>query len=619
MVFPNKIFFKVFLVFILSASVCYADNSFVNPQKILLKHYETVGGLKKLKSITSGYAEGKNTFDGLEGTFKNWEEIPLKYRLEEDYGVIKQTFGDNGKQSWSVDTNGKVQIHRDEETLKRRKIKALLEVYDHVRPGTKNFIFTYKGEEKIGAIACHVVEMANIINDDITFFFFSKENYYLVKAIVKQPDFEIRTLFSDYRNINGIIHPFHEETEVFPREKKETIQLARYDFNTKINSSVFEPPEKDVEDFEFENGKNSETIPFYFVENNMYFYVIINGEKKLWLLDNGASMSIIDADYAKKLGLNPEGEIKGFGIANIFDFSFVTLPSYRVGEIRFNPQKIFSFKGLSNRLYDSTVVGILGHDFLSRFVVKIDYASKILTLYHPDKFKYNGSGAIIDAPMRERIFAVPVIVDGKYKGKWTLDIGAFDMSFNYPYAKDNNLLDLKGIERVSADLGGQHAEKSVRFKSVELGGYKVSNLLINVPVSKGKGSNDSREIIGNIGNKLLKHFVIYLDYKRQQVIVEKGKDFEKYFPEDKSGLLTGTGEGGYPEVVFVAKKTPAADAGFIKGDIIRKINGINVDSLGGVDGVRELFSKDEGTKYNIEVLQNGSIREFKLILKDLYK
>lgn len=619
MVFPNKIIFKVFLVIILSASACYADDSFVNPQEILLKHYESVGGLEKLKSITSGYAEGKNTFDGLEGTFKNWEEIPLKYRLEEDYGVIKQTFGDNGKQSWSVDTNGKVQIHRDEETLKRRKVKALLEVYDHVRPDTKNFILAYKGEEKIGAIACHVVEMANIINNDITFFFFSKDNYYLVKAVVKQPDFEIRTLFSDYRNVDGIIYPFHEETEIFPREKKETVQLVRYDFNLKIDSAVFEPPDKDVKDFEFDNGTSSENIPFYFVENNIYLYATVNGEKRLWLLDNGASMSIIDADYAGKLGLISEGEIKGFGIASVFEFSFVTLPSYRVGDIRFNPQKIFYFKGLSERLYDSSVVGILGHDFLSRFVVKIDYASKALSLYDPDKFNYKGPGKIIDAPLRERIFAVPVIVDGKYKGKWTLDIGAYDMSFNYPYAKDNNLLDLKGVERVSADLGGQHFEKTVRFKSVDLGGYKVLNPLINVPVSKGKGSNDSREITGNMGNNLLKHFVIYLDYKRQQVIVEKGKYFEKNFAEDKSGLLIGIGEGNFPEVVFVAPETPAAQAGFIRGDIIQKINGINVDSLGGVDGVRELFSKEEGIEYNIVVLHDGSTTEFKLTLKDLYK
>ncbi|MDP3285639.1 MAG: aspartyl protease family protein, partial [Desulfobacterales bacterium] len=556
---------------------------------------------------------------GLEGRFRTWEEIPLKYRLEEDYTVIKQVFGDDGEASWSVDTNGKVQIHRDEETIKRRKVKALLEVYDHMEPGTKNFIITYEGDGRVGEIDCHVIKMKNVINDDYTFFFIDKKNYYVVKTLRKQPDVEIHTLYSDFRRIGGILIPFHEETEIFPREKKETVQLERYDFNVKADSALFETPSKDIEDYEFANGENSANIPFTFVENNIYLPATINGETRLWLLDNGASMTIIDADYAKKLGLTPEGEIKGFGIASVFDFSFVTLPGYQVGDINFSPQKIFSYKGLSDRLYDSEIVGIMGHDFLSRFVVKIDYASGMLSFYHPDRFEYKGGGRIVDAPLRNKIFSLPAIVDEKYEGRWTLDIGAFDVSFHYPFAKENGLLERKGVERISADLGGQHGERTIRFKTMELGGYKVLNPLINIPLNMGKGSNVSREIIGNIGNTLLRHFTVYLDYKRQQVIIEKGKDFESRFPEDKSGMLIGKTGDGHPEVVFVAPGTPSEKAGFLKGDIIRKINGTDAGSFSGIIGVRNLFLEEAGKEYNIEVIRAGSKQEMKLILEDLFK
>ena len=590
-----------------------------NPRGILMKHYEAVGGLERLKQIKSGYLEGKTTFDGLEGRFRTWEEIPLKSRLEEDYTVIKQVFGDNGKVSWSVDPNGKVQIHRDEETIKRRKVRALLEVYDHMEPGTKNFIFTYEGNRQAGNVECHVIKMANIINDDYVLFFINKENYYAVKTIIKQPDVEIHTLYSDFRRNEGILIPFHEETEILPREKKETVQLERYDFNFKADSALFEPPSKDIEDFEFENGENSTDVPFTFVENNIYLPVTINGETRLWLLDNGASMTIIDADYAKKLGLEPEGEIKGFGIASVFDFSFVTLPSYLARGIRFDPQKIFSFKGLSDRLYDSDIVGIMGHDFLSRFVVKIDYAGKILSFYHPDRFEYKGGGRVIEAPLRNKLFSLPAVVDEKYKGRWTLDIGAFDVSFHYPYAKENGMLSLNGVERISADLGGQHSERTIRFKTMELGDYKVLNPLINIPLNMGKGSNVSKEIIGNIGNSLLRHFTVYLDYKRQQVIIEKGKDFDRKFPEDKSGMLIGKTGDAHPEIVFVAPGTPADKAGFLKGDIIRRINGSDAGSFGGIIGVRNLFLEEAGREFNIEVIRAGSEQALKLILEDLYK
>ncbi|MDP3286158.1 MAG: hypothetical protein Q8M56_17145, partial [Desulfobacterales bacterium] len=293
MIFVKRVVTRIIPVFLFLALTCYAADRLTDPREILLKHYEAVGGLERLKQIKSGYLEGKTTFDGLEGRFRTWEEIPLKYRLEEDYTVIKQIFGDDGKASWSIDTNGKVQIHRDEETIKRRKVKALLEVYDQMEPGTKNFILTYEGDRQAGNVECHVIKMANIINDDYMLFFINRENYYVVKTISKQPDVEIHTLYSDYRRIEGILIPFHEETEILPREKKETVQLERYDFNVKADSAIFEPPAKDVEDFEFANAGYSTEIPFTFVENNIYLPATINGETRLWLLDNGASMTII--------------------------------------------------------------------------------------------------------------------------------------------------------------------------------------------------------------------------------------------------------------------------------------------------------------------------------------
>ncbi len=619
MIFMKRVFAGIIFVFLLLALTCHAADSLTDPRDILLKHYEVIGGLENLKKLKSGYIEGRIAFDGLEGTFRQWEELPLKYRLEEDYGVIKQMFGDDGRQSWTVDPNGKVQIQRDNDTVKRRKVKALLEVYDHVNSGTKNFILTYEGVKKAGEIDCHVVKMANIINEDSTFFFFNKENYYIVKAILKQPDVEIHTLFSDYRSIDGIIHPFHEETEILPREKKETLQLSKYEFNVKVDGTIFAVPRDDVKDFEFINGESSEDVPFTFIENSIYIPVTINSETRSWLFDNGASMSIIDADYAASLELKSEGEIKGFGIASVFDFSFVTLPPYQVRGIQFAPQKVFSYKGLSGRFYDSDIVGILGHDFVSRFVTKIDYAAKTFSFYHPDRFKYKGNGATIDAPLRNKIFSLPAIVDNKYKGRWTLDLGAFDVSFHYPYARENGMLDFKGVERLSADLGGQHREKTVQFKSIEVGGFKVPHPLINIPLDKGKGSNISREIIGNIGNSLLRHFTVYLDYKRQQVILEKGKDFETRFPKDKSGLLIGRTDGGLPEMVFVAPGTPADRAGFANGDIVLKIDGKDAGFFGGITGVRNLFLEKAGTEYCIEISRGQNSLELRLILEDLFE
>jgi len=84
-------------------------------------------------------------------------------------------------------------------------------------------------------------------------------------------------------------------------------------------------------------------------------------------------------------------------------------------------------------------------------------------------------------------------------------------------------------------------------------------------------------------------------------------------------MLIGKTGDGFPEIVFVAPGTPADKASFLKGDIIRKINGMDADSFGGIIGVRNLFLEEAGKEYNIEVIRAGSEQEMKLILEDLFK
>ena len=103
------------------------------------------------------------------------------------------------------------------------------------------------------------------------------------------------------------------------------------------------------------------------------------------------------------------------------------------------------------------------------------------------------------------------------------------------------------------------------------------------------------------------------------MILEKGKDFERKFPADKSGLLIGRNDDGLPEIVFVAPGTPADKAGFVNGDIILKIDGTDAGSFDGMIGVRNLFLEEAGKEYNIEVIRAGSKHELKLVLEDLFK
>ena len=595
-----------------------AQGQLTNPYEIMEKSYEALGGLDKFKAERTRYVEGTISLAGLEGTFIQWAQPPLKNRTEVDLTVFKQTTGDNGEFSWGVDANDKVQIAKDEATSKRRELTRLRDLYDYLDPQSKTFTVTLEGVEKIGESDCYVIKTANNINEDVTVEYIDINTFFTVKTVTKNPDFESHTLISDYREVEGRMLPFLQEVETLPLGQKQTIRMKKYEINIDIDPEFFEPPVSDVRDFEFTNGESAEDIPFMFIENHLYIKVNINGRERLWCLDTGAGMTVIDPEYAIELGLSLEGDLKGQGAGQHVDVSFTTLPSYSLEGIRFNEQKVAAIdvRKLFHR-WGMDVYGILGYDFLSRFVIKVDYANETISFYDPDKFEYSGDGVVIDAPIKGNTFTVPASVDNKYSGNWSYDMGAGGLSFHYPYAEKNNLLQLDGLPRIASGAGGTFETRLVKFKTIELAGFIIKDPLIDYPLEK-KGAFGRSEEIGNMGNSLFRHFVTYLDYKNQRIILERGDDFGKDFPYDKSGLQLVQTDNNEIEVLNAPEQTPSGKAGLKPGDIITAINGIGTDYFDDLIAVRKLFREEAGTKYNLSVLREGKDKEIKMTLEELF-
>jgi hypothetical protein len=600
----------------------YSEESLSNPYQILKKHFEAIGGLDALKAVRAVFQEGTISIEGagLKGSFKQWSERPLKLRQEIDLKVVKNITGDNGAASWEVDANGKVLIKRDENTLKEREVRKLMSEYEYSNPASEYFTLKFDGLEKVDGRECYVIKIANTINQDVQINFYDRSSFYLVKTVTVKPDIEQQIVSSDFRKVGGFVLPFKENITLLPTGEKSTIEYSKYDFDTAIDNSIFEPPSQDVEDFVFLNGMSAEDIPFEFIENHIYLPVNLRGKERLWVLDCGASVNVIDSSFAAELGLAFEGPVKGQGASGIVNFYYVTLPAYTIGGIGFDEQKVvaLSFKQIFEKVLGMEVIGILGYDFLSRFVTKIDFAKKKISFYHPDSFEYQDQGEIFDSPLHRNMLSLPATVDGEYSGRFRLDIGAPDIDFHYPYAESHGLLERKGIDVMAGDAAGFTTTRISEFGTIEAGGFILKNPLIGIPREEGTGSFAEETAIGNIGNSFLRNFVFYMDYKDQRVILEKGDDYGKRFPRPKSGLQFYYNDDKDVEVVFVSPSTPASEAGFQKGDIIRSVNGIDVRFYGGIIALRELMREPAGTAYMIGILRDGKLLDKKLTLRDLF-
>jgi hypothetical protein len=444
----------------------------------------------------------------------------------------------------------------------------------------------------------------------------------LQKTIAFTPEGENRTWYSDYRDVDGVPFAFMQRSIQSPSGMKSIINFTRVEINVPIDPSLFEPPSEDVEDFRFTNGKSAEDIPFKYIEHHIYLPVEVGGKTKLWILDTGASASVIDEGFARELGLELEGQVKGQGAGKLVDVSFTTLPAFSLPGLEFDEQSIASIKitPLFKRWLGMEVVGILGYDFLSRVVTKVDYANEMLSFYHPDSFSYQGDGVVLSTPISQRnMLELPVTVDDEYFGLWSLDLGAGGMSYHYPYAEEHGLLEASGVDWLGHGAGGSQPIRRLQSKTMEFAGFTVNNIEVTVPLEKGEGAFGHTQLTGNIGNTLLQHFVLYLDYKREQVIIEKGDDFDRVFPEDNSGMQLASNEADSLQVIFVADGTPASKAGIEADDIILAVNDVEVDDLGGIVAVKKFLRKDPGTELTFDVSRDGEIKKLTMTLEDLFK
>lgn len=592
-----------------------------NPYKILENHFEAIGGLEKLKQekTSSFEAEIEIIGTGLKGTVKSWNELPIKSKTVTDLSVFKETEGDNGDFFWKADANNKVQISKDATREKERQNKKLLSKFEHLNPNSKFFKVSFENLQEVEGKKAYVLKTISLVDESVNFDFYDCKNFMLLKNEKDEENDKVETFFYDYEIVNGIQKAFTQKTVIKAIGQTTEIRIKKFETNLEFEENTFEPPEKDADDFDFLEKDCVEDFPFRFLHNHIYLKAKFNGVESLWVLDSGASVTVVDSAFAEKMNLALEGKVKGKGLSGLVDVSFVKLPPLEIGNLHFQEQKVASIEiaSLFHKTIGLDVVGILGFDFLSRLVTKIDYANEKISFFHPKTFAYTGNGTVLETPLKNRMLKAEMTVDGKFSGKWNVDLGAGGSSFHFPFAKKNNLLEREGVERISMGADGQLKSKTIKFIEFEFGGFKVANPKFSVHEDVKVGAFADKEFVGNLGNNVFRNFVLYLDYENQKMIVEKGDDFGKEFPSDKSGLQIQKNDKGDFKVIFITPSSPAEELGFEVGDKVFSINGKGVDSLGNL-GIFELLEKDEGTELEFKVLRNDEKLDLKLVLRDLY-
>ncbi|MDP9052268.1 MAG: aspartyl protease family protein [Acidobacteriota bacterium] len=333
-------------------------------------------------------------------------------------------------------------------------------------------------------------------------------------------------------------------------------------------------------------------LPFELVNEHIFLVVRVNNSRPLqFMLDTGAKYTIVDLDLAQELGL-PLGTnipVSGVGPQSVRGAMVkdgrVTLGAFPGFT---DPVALaISLRGLAP-LLGHDLDGILGNDFMSKFVVEVDYQRRTVTLHNRLSFRYSGPGEAI--PIRFTATGHPAFHGAvqargpeELPGEFELDLGAGGaLDLHRPFVEEHHLPP-PGLSTVpdigSAGTGGETSGVVGRITAFRIGRFEMKDMPV-VFSRDTSGSAAGANTQGSIGEETISRFRLFLDYERRRVIFEPNARYAEKFDRAYSGVLIAAEGKDYKtiRITRVVPGSPGAESGLEEGDVIVAANGQSTSS-----------------------------------------
>jgi hypothetical protein len=451
-----------------------------------------------------------------------------------------------------------------------------------------------------------------------TAWYIDAKTFLPLKSVHPGDDSEITTTYSDWREANGLMTPYHAVvTETDKPEyqwDRKTIQ-----YRTALPKDTFVPLARGPSDATL--APNAPPIPFTMEANHIVFNVSVNGRPPVaFLLDTGADENVISSTRLEDFGLKTYAETTTTGGGNSADYAYAAGATFTLPGVELRNQHVSAIDqtGLERAL-GVKLGGMLGYDFISRFVMEIDYQNQRITLHDPATWKYSGTGMMVPVifdngiPHASGSIGVPTKPD--IPAYFVVDFGAAETAtLTSPFVKSNDLARLAQTNATvnrPAGLENQFfAQNNVRghLQRLTIGGLTVNNVPVNMSVNT-TGAYASTNFSGTVGESIYSRYHCYIDYPNYRIILEPTSETSKPFPEREtyglSLLASGTDLHTYT-VVAVRPGSPAETDGFQKGDLILGEDGKNASEF----TLRELRDSltHAGQQHAFELQRSGERR-----------
>ena len=593
---------------------------------VLERYLAAVGGRAAVDSVHALHLKASIAAFGLTGSTETWLRDPNLRASATVIGPLEVLEGDDGTTAWHTDpSSGKV-VTVDGKDLEDARASVYFDADRWLDADQGGGRIAYSGVESDSGRRYDVLEISPPAGRSRRFWF-DQQSGLVTRESTKKDQLEIVSTLSDYRWFAGRRYSCRQYTRIVGMPANDlSLTVDSVWVNEVIPDERFRPPLEDSAAVLYLKSPGLARLPFEYSGRHLWLKVAVNGGAPAdFLFDTGASISVIDSAYAVKLGLATEGKMQGQGAGSTGSVSLSRLESVRVAapdgdgvEIHGVKVAVLSINPFLAPYFWRDCAGVLGYEFISRFVDEIDYDARTLTLHDPKTFQYGGAGTGIPFTLAGTIPAIPLKLDGTVEGEFRVDVGSGStVDLHAPFVKRYDLESKVGktIEASGGGFGGTFTLHVARMKRLDVGPFGWDAPVVALSAT-GAGGFASEDYAGNIGNQILSRFKCTFDYERRKLYLEPGKRYGEPDHFTRAGVQFMR-SGDIVRAMQVLPGSPAAAAGLKDDDEVVAIEGKPPLSYSPDDLDALLDQGAPGRKVSVRVTRGGKTKELKITLKDM--
>jgi len=447
------------------------------------------------------------------------------YRTTVSHGPFTTGFGRMGNTIWRQNANGQTMVGA-------QTSDDVLLPNDPDQASTEIAAISENGKllgEVLEPCGCYVVEYRTA--DIPHWAFFDKTSGQLIRIEYDAGDRRLVTTFADFRTSDGWTRPWHIHTTFGVAEEDVDATLLSVTTGADVGPGDVAIPRDRRQLGEWPNGVTRTELAATFIQKHIIVRLNIQGRDADFLLDSGASGSILDRGFARGLGILPPGTAAGDKASR--ERSDVIVWEMHAGAMRMHD---FAAKSLpfSWHLRDPNmrIAGLIGYDLFDAAVVHIDYPHHRVELIDRNAFSLpQDDFTEVDVSLQDGVPLAPAQIGASVGTRFVIDTGA-DSLFVLPHffkAHPDDLWDQGGGQIVNqnypyphfAGFGGPIQTRATEVASFTFGSARFTHVGVEKEVGGGRLVALSR-YDGLIGYPLLRFYELYFDYANQRVVLVPG-------------------------------------------------------------------------------------------------